>query len=104
MAKEDLIEVLGKVTANLSNGLYDVTLDNGHGIQARMCGKMTKSHIRIMMGDTVSVEVSPYDLSKGRIVYRHHVVNGQVLAAGEEPANFNSRKRMRGEKHWRGRK
>ncbi|GEM_PF-1061088 len=105
MAKEELISVHASVEGNLSNGLYACKLvDTGQELQARLCGKMTKRHIRIMVGDTVSVEISPYDLTKGRITYRHQVINGEIVARGEEQNSFNSIKRKTGEKHWRGRK
>ena len=65
---------------------------------------MTKRHIRIMVGDTVSVELSPYDLTKGRITWRHQVINGQIVTRGKEQNSFNSNRRKTGEKHWRGRK
>ena len=105
MAKEELISVYATVEANLSNGMYSCKLvDSDRKIQARLCGKMTKRHIRIMVGDTVSCEISPYDLTKGRITWRHQVNNGQIVARGKEQSSFNSIKRKTGEKHWRGRK
>ena len=70
MAKEDLIEMTGKVDEVLPDTRYRVTLDNGHQLVAYSAGKMRKNHIRILAGDRVSLELSPYDLSKGRINFR----------------------------------
>ena len=77
MAKEELIEMQGKVDEMLPDTRYRVTLDNGHTLIAYTGGKMRKHHIRILAGDNVSLELSPYDLSKGRITFRHLVRNGQ---------------------------
>ena len=71
MAKEELIEMQGKVTEVLPDSRFRVTLDNGHELIAYTSGKMRKNHIRIIAGDQVSLELSPYDLSKGRITFRH---------------------------------
>ena len=71
MAKEELIEMNGAVTEVLPDSRYRVTLDNGHQLIAYSGGKMRKHHIRIIAGDNVSLELSPYDLTRGRIVYRH---------------------------------
>ncbi|HEX6704389.1 MAG TPA: translation initiation factor IF-1 [Albitalea sp.] len=71
MAKEDLIEMNGVVNEVLPDSRYRVTLDNGHSLVAYAAGKMRKHHIRILAGDSVSLELSPYDLSKGRITFRH---------------------------------
>ncbi len=71
MAKEDLIEMQGKVDEVLPDSRYRVTLDNGHTLVAYSAGKMKKNHIRILAGDKVSLELSPYDLTKGRITFRH---------------------------------
>ena len=71
MAKEELIEMQGMVTEVLPDSRYRVTLDNGHVLIAYTSGKMRKHHIRILAGDNVSLELSPYDLSKGRITFRH---------------------------------
>ena len=71
MAKEELIEMQGKVTEVLPDSRFRVTLDNGHELIAYTSGKMRKNHIRILAGDKVSLELSPYDLSKGRITFRH---------------------------------
>jgi translation initiation factor IF-1 len=71
MAKEDLIEMQGKVSEVLPDSRFRVTLDNGHTLIAYTGGKMRKHRIRILAGDRVSLELSPYDLGKGRITFRH---------------------------------
>jgi len=71
MAKEELIEMQGRVDEVLPDSRYRVTLDNGHTLVAYSGGKMKKNHIRILAGDKVSLELSPYDLGKGRITFRH---------------------------------
>ncbi|MBE2263512.1 MAG: translation initiation factor IF-1 [Burkholderiaceae bacterium] len=71
MAKEELIEMSGMVDEVLPDSRFRVTLDNGHQLIAYTAGKMRKNHIRILAGDKVSLELSPYDLSKGRITFRH---------------------------------
>ena len=71
MAKEELIEMHGMVNEVLPDSRFRVKLDNGHEIIAYTGGKLRKHHIRILAGDAVTVELSPYDLSKGRITYRH---------------------------------
>ena len=75
MAKEELIEMHGIVNEILPDSRFKVTLDNGHTIIAYTGGKMRKHHIRILAGDNVSLEMSPYDLSKGRINFRHKDVS-----------------------------
>ncbi|WP_297528920.1 translation initiation factor IF-1 [Thiohalobacter sp.] len=70
MAKEDLIEMEGKVIETLPNTMFRVELENGHVVTAHISGKMRKHYIRILKGDKVTVQLTPYDLSKGRIVYR----------------------------------
>jgi translation initiation factor IF-1 len=71
MAKEELIEMQGQVDEVLPDTRFRVTLENGHQLVAYTSGKMRKNHIRILAGDKVSLELSPYDLSKGRITFRH---------------------------------
>ena len=71
MAKEELLEMNGVVAEVLPDSRYRVTLDNGHKLVAYSAGKMRKHHIRIIAGDKVSLELSPYDLTKGRITFRH---------------------------------
>ena len=70
MAKEDQIEMEGKVIDTLPNTMFRVELENGHVVTAHISGKMRKHYIRILTGDSVKVEMTPYDLSKGRITYR----------------------------------
>ncbi|PRO64585.1 translation initiation factor IF-1 [Alkalicoccus urumqiensis] len=71
MAKEDVIEVEGTVIEPLPNAMFRVELDNGHKILAHVSGKIRMHYIRILPGDKVTVELSPYDLSRGRITYRY---------------------------------
>ena len=75
MAKEELLEMNGVVAEVLPDSRYRVTLDNGHKLIAYSACKMRKHHIRIIAGDSVSLELSPYDLTKGRITFRH--LNGR---------------------------
>jgi translation initiation factor IF-1 len=70
MAKEDLIEFPGVVTELLPNAMFRVRLENDHIILAHTSGKMRKNRIRVLVGDTVTVEMTPYDLTKGRITFR----------------------------------
>lgn len=70
MAKEDAIEVEAVVSETLPNAMFRVELENGHKVLAHISGKMRKHFIRILPGDRVLVELSPYDLTRGRIVYR----------------------------------
>ena len=85
MAKEDLIEMSGQVLEVLPDARYRVKLDNGHELVAYTNGKMRKPHIRILAGDKVSLELSPYDLTKGRITFRH--------IEGRPPMNPQARRR-----------
>ncbi|CAI8353291.1 MAG: Translation initiation factor IF-1 [Rhodospirillaceae bacterium] len=71
MAKEDLIEFTGEVLEILPNAMFKVKLDNDHEILAHTSGKMRKNKIRVLAGDRVQVEMTPYDLSKGRITFRY---------------------------------
>ena len=71
MAKDDMIELEGIVTEALPNTTFHVDIGNGHIILAHISGKMRKFFIKIAAGDKVSLEISPYDLTKGRITYRH---------------------------------
>ncbi len=70
MAKEDVIELNGTVIDTLPNTMFRVELENGHVVTAHISGKMRKHYIRILTGDKVMVEMTPYDLNKGRITYR----------------------------------
>jgi translation initiation factor IF-1 len=70
MSKEDAIQMEGEVVETLPNTTFRVKLKNGHVVTAHISGKMRKNYIRILTGDAVTVEMTPYDLTKGRIVYR----------------------------------
>jgi translation initiation factor IF-1 len=70
MAKEDVIEMDGTVVDTLPNTMFRVELENGHVVTAHISGKMRKHYIRILTGDKVKVEITPYDLTKGRITFR----------------------------------
>ena len=70
LPKEDHIEMEGTVAETLPNTMFRVELDNGHTVTAHISGKMRKNYIRILTGDKVTVQLTPYDLTKGRIVYR----------------------------------
>ena len=84
MAKEELIELEGKVTNVLRNQCYRVELDNGKEIQAYTSGKMRRFRIRIVLGDKVKLEMSPYDLTRGRIVYRFKVPSSRSIEEDSE--------------------
>jgi translation initiation factor IF-1 len=90
MAKEDLLEFDGVVTEVLPDGNYRVQLENEHQILAYMSGKMRKFRIRTGVGDRVVVEMSPYDLDRGRINFRH---KSERAAAAAPPARHNFRRR-----------
>ena len=70
MSKKDAIEVTGEVVEAMPNAIFRVRLDNGHEVKAHISGKLRMNSIRILEGDTVTVELSPYDLSQGRITWR----------------------------------
>jgi len=70
LAKDDVIEVEGKVIEALPNAMFQVELDNGHKVLAHISGKLRMNFIRILPGDRVTLELSPYDLSRGRIIWR----------------------------------
>ena len=70
MSKQDTLEFEGVVTDLLPNAMFRVKLDNGHNVTAHTAGKLIKNRIRVLQGDRVKLEVSPYDLSKGRIIFR----------------------------------
>jgi translation initiation factor IF-1 len=70
MPKEDSIEVTGKVLETLPNAMFRVELDNGHRVLAHISGKMRMHYIKILPGDKVKIELSPYDLARGRIIFR----------------------------------
>ena len=71
MVKEEAIQMQGVVKETLPNTIFRVELENGHTITAHISGKMRKHYIRILTGDSVTVEMTPYDLTKGRITFRH---------------------------------
>ncbi|CAI2986080.1 TPA: translation initiation factor IF-1 [Staphylococcus aureus] len=71
MAKQDVIELEGTVLDTLPNAMFKVELENGHEISAHVSGKIRMNYIRILPGDKVTVEMSPYDLTRGRITYRY---------------------------------
>lgn len=71
MAKQDVIELEGTVTDTLPNAMFKVELENGHEILTHVSGKIRMNYIRILPGDKVTVEMSPYDLTRGRITYRY---------------------------------
>jgi translation initiation factor IF-1 len=85
MAKEDLIEFTGVVSELLPNAMFRVKLDNDHTILAHTSGKMRKNRIRVLAGDRVTVEMTPYDLTKGRITFRHKEERGSAPAGGPPP-------------------
>ena len=70
MSKADVIEIVGKVVEKLPNAMFKVELENGHIVLAHISGKLRMNYIKILPGDTVTIEMSPYDLSKGRIIWR----------------------------------
>lgn len=71
MSKKDIIKFTGKVVECLPNATFKIELDNGHKIIGVISGRIRKFNINIFLGDTVDIEMTPYDLSKGRIIYRH---------------------------------
>ena len=70
MSKSDVIEITGKAIEKLPNAMFQVELENGHQVLAHISGKLRMNYIRILPGDKVTIELSPYDLSKGRIIWR----------------------------------
>ncbi|MDB3888411.1 translation initiation factor IF-1 [Candidatus Pelagibacter sp.] len=70
MSKQDLLEFKGKVTDLLPNAMFRVQLENGHVVTAHTAGKLRKNRIRVLQGDNVTIEMTPYDLTKGRIIFR----------------------------------
>ena len=86
MAKEDQIEMDGVVIDTLPNTMFKVELENGHVVTAHISGKMRKNYIRILTGDSVIVELTPYDLSKGRITYRNKDGKKREKKAEDKPA------------------
>jgi translation initiation factor IF-1 len=85
MAKEEVLEMNGVVSEVMPDARYRVTLENGHALIAYSAGKMRKHHIRIIAGDKVSLEISPYDLTKGRITFRHIETRSTPAAQNRRP-------------------
>jgi translation initiation factor IF-1 len=73
MPKEDIIEMTGTIQEALSNGMFRVTLDNGHEVLGHLAGRMRRFRIKVLLGDKVRIELSPYDLTRGRITFREKV-------------------------------
>jgi translation initiation factor IF-1 len=90
MAKEELIEFKGKVLELLPNATFRVELENGHIMIAYTSGKMRKNRIRVLVGDSVTVEMTPYDLSKGRVTHRHKVGGAAPAPEGVETPPENA--------------
>lgn len=86
MSKEELLEMQGSVTEVLPDSRYRVTLENGHPVIAYTGGRMRRHHIRILAGDQVTLEMSPYDLTKGRITFRHLPKRNPNQPTGASPA------------------
>lgn len=92
MSKKEVIEIDGKVVECLSNGVFLVELENGHRMSARLSGKMRQQSIRVILGDAVRVELSPYDLTKGRITFRY-------IKGRDNYPQMGANKEQDGEKH-----
>lgn len=78
MGKEDVIELTGVVQEALSNGMFRIVLENGHEVLGHLAGRMRRFRIKVLLGDRVRVELSPYDLTRGRITFREKVTPGQA--------------------------
>lgn len=76
MSKDDLVTITGKISDMSGGGVYHILLENGLNIKARLCGKMKKFNIKVVVGDSVDVGISPYDPTHGLITHRHKVVRG----------------------------
>jgi translation initiation factor IF-1 len=85
LPKEELLEVDGSVTELLPNAMFRIRLDNEHEVLATTSGRMRRGRIRVAAGDRVTVEMTPYDLSKGRIIYRHKDEKAQFSAPRARP-------------------
>ncbi len=92
MAKEELLEFEGVVTDVLPEARYRVKLSNDHEIIAYTAGRMKKNRIRTLVGDRVTVEVTPYDLDKGRLIFRHKDASERPPAPGGAPRHFTKRR------------
>jgi translation initiation factor IF-1 len=95
MSKEDAIQMEGEVTETLPNTTFRVKLKNGHIVTAHISGKMRKNYIRILTGDAVTVEMTPYDLTKGRINFRHKDVRSGPPGGGPPRPGAGSGMRRR---------
>jgi len=102
VAKEEVIEMEGVVNEVLPDTRFRVELENGHAIIAHMSGKMRKHRIRILAGDKVSIELTPYDLSKGRITFRHKDERPAASPAPRRPGGEPRRRPGRPVRSWRG--
>jgi translation initiation factor IF-1 len=91
MAKEELIELEGLVTELLPDTRFRVQLDNGHAIVAYAAGRMRKNRIKTLAGDRVTVEMSPYDLEKGRVIFRHKDERAAAPRRAPQRAQFRRR-------------
>ena len=91
MAKEDLVEFEGQIVELLPEGRFRVRLENDHEILAYAAGKMKKNRIRSMVGDRVTVEMTPYDMDRGRITYRHRTEGARAGAGPPPPQPFRKR-------------
>ena len=91
MAKEEMIEMEGVVSEVLPDTRFRVGLSNGHNVIAYMSGRMRKHRIRILAGDKVSLELTPYDLTKGRITFRHKDERPPVGPVNNRPARYGRR-------------
>lgn len=91
MAKEETIEMNGVVDEVMRNAVFRVTLDNGVAITAHVSGKMRQRYIRVLTGDRVTVEMSPYDLTKGRIRFRHKDTTAPPPGVARRPAHLRRR-------------
>ena len=83
MAKQDLLEFKGKVVDLLPNAMFRIILENGHTITAHTAGKLRKNRIRVLQGDNVTVEMTPYDLTKGRIIFRGSILPRYLRSRAE---------------------
>ena len=92
MAKEDLLEFEGVVTDVLPEGRYRVRLSNDHELIAYTAGRMKKNRIRTLVGDRVTVEVSPYDLTRGRLTFRHKETSAAPSTRRPPPRQFTKRR------------
>jgi translation initiation factor IF-1 len=85
MAKEDVIEMTGTVQEALSNGMFRIVLENGHEVLGHLAGRMRRFRIKVLLGDRVRVELSPYDLTRGRITFREKISFNQGPGGGASP-------------------